>query len=341
MFTSVEFARAFFQTFDGSAIDLFRRYLQRNPGVRKWMIAADFSLSDPARFFDCFAFTFWPYDDWPDRIAADAVDALPKDLKNTKILTPEAAAWLKDSRRFHVVVAFNKRRPVFYNGPESNALAVAREHVRLTLEALEQRAVDEESRAQITRFKSLKAKSDARGFNTKLLANIWVLAQLFAILTFVLGREGRSEVLGWFPDRDDMTNWCDGIWRDYTFGSLHALCDAFAVDMRNTRTVAAGPDRSGPQEVMWFDHMIRAADWLAGVVGAWNPEANLVPGHHPKYQHTLEQVIADSDNIIVIKGSHEEKGLQFSRIAVQRDQASECSLGRSGTRNCTPPTGAT
>jgi hypothetical protein len=64
--------------------------------------------------------------------------------------------------------------------------------------------------------------------------------------------------------------------------------------------------------------MIRPADWLAGVTGAWHWEANSVPGDHPKYRGMLEEVIADAKNIIVIKGKFQEQGLQFSRLDVHR-----------------------
>jgi hypothetical protein len=321
MLTPVDFARAFLETFDGSAVNLFQKYLRRNSGVVKWMIAADFSLSDPRRSHDCFAFTFWPYDDTLDQIAADTVAALPKDLKKSKSLTPEAVAWLRDARRFHVIVTFNQQRPVFYNGPGSNALAVAREHIAVSLEMLERMGNEGELGGMNARFSSLNDKARANGFNTKLLANIWLLGRLFAILTLILGRERRSEMIGWFPDRDDITNWCDGIWRDYVFGDIHVLCDAFGIDMSNTRTVAAAPDRCGPQEIMWFDYMIRAADWRAGVIGTWNRTHNLVPGDQPKNQDILEQVIADAENIVILNCNLKKDGLQFSRIVVHRDPA--------------------
>lgn len=112
-----------------------------------------------------------------------------------------------------------------------------------------------------------------------------------------------------------MTNWCDGIWRDYADWNVHAFEDAFTVDLRSTRIAVGAPDRSG---VMWYDYMIRAPDWFAGSVAAWDRNNNLIPSEHSKYKQMLEQVVADADNIIVLHLDITEGGAQFRRIDVKR-----------------------
>ena len=57
----------------------------------------------------------------------------------------------------------------------------------------------------LRRFKGLKQDAQANGFNVGLLADIWLLAIWFAILTVLLGRERQCEIVSWFPDRDSMT----------------------------------------------------------------------------------------------------------------------------------------
>jgi hypothetical protein len=91
------------------------------------------------------------------------------------------------------------------------------------------------------------------------------------------------------------------------------------VDLKNTKVVAAAPDRNGHEEIMWFDYMIRAADWFAGSVAAWDRENNLIPGNHVKYQQMLEEVIADAENIIVLHLDMSETKAQFRRIEVKSE----------------------
>lgn len=316
MHSQVKVAELFLNTFDGSAAEDFRSYLSGHPQVTKWMIAADFSLHDPERPMDCMAFTFIPYDAEFDELKADVHAALPKDLKKTKALSSEAAAWLREKRRFHVPITLSKLRQVFYNDAQSDSLRVAREHIEFTISALNQSPGM--YAGMLKRFKKLQQAAKANSFNVELLSDIWLLGIWFGVLTLVLARERRCEIIGWFPDRDNMTNWCDGVWQDYALENARSFCDIHQVDLHATKLVAGAPDRSIGKEAMWFDHTIRAADWFAGSIGAWDRSPNLVPSEHPKYRQMLENVVADAENIAIIHCDIAEQ-MQFRRIlAVSR-----------------------
>ena len=125
-------------------------------------------------------------------------------------------------------------------------------------------------------------------------------------------------MIGWFPDRDNMTNYCDHIWADYALWNAQSFAECFEVDMRGTQCPIGVPDRSGPKERMWFDYMIRAADWLAGAVGAWDRVNNLIPGEHLKYRQMLEEVITDANNIVILHFDITDTGMQFRRILPTR-----------------------
>ena len=267
---------------------------------------------------DCFSFTILPYDAWPADLEKDVAEALPKDLKKSKALDEEGMEWLRDPRRFHIMITVNKDRVPFSNGPGTDHLAIAREHINKTITEAVAQGVKPDT---IKRFKKLKGEAQAKGFNVELLGDLWLLAVWFAVLTIILGRERQSETIGWFPDRDSMTNWCDGIWQDYADWNVHALADALMVDMRSTQLAVGAPDRSSAKEIMWYDYMIRAADWFAGSVAAWDRQNNLIPGEHSKYKQMLEDVVADGDNIVILHFDITDAGAQFRRIAVERTPA--------------------
>lgn len=161
---------------------------------------------------------------------------------------------------------------------------------------------------------------------------MWLLALFFAAITTLIGRERRSEIIGWFPDRDNMTNWSDGIWHDYAFWNTRALADSFEVDLRATQIGVGLPDRRGGQEIMWFDYLLRAADWFAGAVTEWDRKTALDPKKHPKYREMWEQVIAGADNVVVLHLDIGSNGAQFRRIDARRIENEE----RSGTSRKEP-----
>ncbi|MFT3686412.1 MAG: hypothetical protein QM783_16070 [Phycisphaerales bacterium] len=294
---------------------MFQRYLNRHSRVGKWIIAADFALHDKTRPMDCFAFTILPYDAWPAVIREDVAKALPRDLKESKALTERGIEWLRDPRQgFHVVITVEQKRPLFTNSAGTDPRAIAREHVRQTIATAKTLGLGSDT---ITRLKKLHAKTQARQFNVKLLEDVYLLSGWFAALTVILGRARSCECLGWFPDRDSMTVWCDGIWQDFVFLNVHVLAPALAVDMRNTKLVIGAPDRSGDQEIMWYDYMIRASDWFAGAVAAWDRPSNRVPDKHQKYKQMVEDVLADSENTVILHFEFAKGYAQGRRIVVE------------------------
>jgi hypothetical protein len=71
---------------------------------------------------DCFSFTILPYDAWPAELEKDVAEALPKGLKKTKTLDEEGVEWLRNPRRFHIMITVNKDHVPFSNGPGTDHL---------------------------------------------------------------------------------------------------------------------------------------------------------------------------------------------------------------------------
>ncbi len=312
MHSPVTLATQFVETFDGSARADLQRFIAQHWNVTKWLVSADFALHDPSRPNDCFAFTIFPYDTWPADLEREVAAALPRDLKAAKDLDAAAVGWLRDGRAFHIAIKVDRTRAVFCNGDGSDALSVAREHIEKTLIAAPA------AKADMSRFKKLKQASLAKAFNHELLGDVWLLGFFYALITCLVHRERPVDMVAWFPDRDDMTTWCEGVWYDYAYWNVHAFCDALDLDMRSTEIVVGAPDRSGAKEVMWFDHLIRGPDWFAGVVAAWDLERNLIPLDHAKYRTMVEQVMCDAANFVLVRMRFDAEGVQFSRIVSTR-----------------------
>ncbi|MGH6635250.1 MAG: hypothetical protein ACRED0_03650 [Gammaproteobacteria bacterium] len=265
MIQPTEFLRVFFDTVDKSAIDAFRNFLAANPHVKKWQIAADFCLHDKERPNNAFTFTIIPYDAYPDLLVAEIRGALPKDLKKTKNIERDAAAFLAHPRRFHFGFVMQNAPAVSNNGPGSDPLQVAREILKITVDSMVQQR---RSKENVGRLKKLKQEAQAKNFNVELLADLYMLSHLFCFVTLLLARECSVELIGWFSDCDSMTTWCDGMVWDIGRENLYGLAQHFTVPMLPGMPVIAVPTPNAGANAMWFDEFIRLPDYIAGILCA-------------------------------------------------------------------------
>lgn len=142
MVSPTDIARAIIETFDKGAVGHFRRWLAQHPYVDKWIIAADFALRDKSRPNDCYAFTIFPYDAWPDHLKADIKAHLPRGIKKSKTLSGESETWLRDERRFHFIIPINRNRRFFLNKEGDDQRKIARESISITLSKIQKNGAD-------------------------------------------------------------------------------------------------------------------------------------------------------------------------------------------------------
>lgn len=297
MISPLDIAKGIIETFDKSAVELFRQWFQRHQATEKWIISADFALRDPSRPGDCYAFSIFPYDAWPQDIEADIRANLPRDIKKSKALDTKAAAWLRDDRRFHIILPINTDRTFYLNKPDDSEVKVARESITLTLQSMQSAGA---GAATILRQKKLQNAAQAKNFNVALLTDLTLLALFLPIVTLLLARERQPKEVGWFCDRDSMTTWCDGVVWEHALGNLQGLANALQINIGELNPAIAVPDPKSKSRSLWYDDYIRSADWLAGALAAWEWKANKVPGHHLKYRQMIEDVFAGTTNAVVL-----------------------------------------
>ena len=170
-----QIARCFFETFDKSAVQVFRRWLGSQQKTTKWIIAADFVLRDKSRPSDCFAFTIIPYDLYLEDFSQEVQKHLPKDMKKSKTLDASGAAWLRNPRHFHVLIPMRQDRIFYSNGPDTKSIDVIRDSIKFSTEKFIELERGEE---QIERLKKALQKSKANSFNTGLLHGPHIISPL-------------------------------------------------------------------------------------------------------------------------------------------------------------------
>lgn len=302
--------KALFETFDKSGRAALQDFLTANSGIEKWHIAADFCLHDSDRPNNVFAFSIIPYDSEFSTIKSQIHDALPKDWKKSKNITPQAIEFLHDKRRFHIAFVLPHAPQVFNNGEDTSPLEIARESISITVDTLIAQGRTGDS---LRRLKALKQESKANRFNVELLSDLYLLSDLFCFVTLALARERNIDVVGWLPDRDKMTTWCEGVVFDVGVQCLIGLSEHFKIPVPEKGPLIAAPTPDAGKDAMWYDELVRLPDYVAGILSAWNFGTNEIPAERDKYRVMAQDFAAFAENIMVFKVRY-DTGFQAGRI---------------------------
>lgn len=304
---------AFFETFDGSARADLARFMARFPDTGTWLIAADYVVSDKGRPNDVFAFSILPYAEELNALRRRLADGLPRDIKATRDFTSSAGRTLRAPNVFHVPLVLPKGRLLLgYTGRDS--LANGRRAVAdLVRDAIEMERGDEAVKA----MQRLQRGVNAKNYNHRLLADVFLLAAMFAALSIAVLRERSEARTVWMSDRDRMTSWCGGALWYLAQLNLRGVAETMGIDRE-----AEGPGVCvpSPDGTMWFDEMVRLPDHMAGALSAWN----LISGEPAPtskkelVSDMLSKVFADAENVAVIRLGTEHDGFNWSRIVFGR-----------------------
>ena len=142
---------------------------------------------------------------------------------------------------------------------------------------------------------------------------------LFCFVTLLLARERSVEIVGWLPDRDKMTTWCEGVIFDLGVENLTGVAAHFGINLPMRALQIALPTPDAGKDAMWFDELIRLPDYVAGILAAWNFETNEIPGDKDKYRVMAQEFSASAENIMVFKVRYDTE-FQSSRLVFGRHE---------------------
>src|ERR1700676_3710222 len=305
MILATDLADALFEAFDTIAAT-FKAWMQEHKEWQ-WIISADYALRDPSSPGDCFAFTVMPYDKPLSAFEAEVNGTRLRDIKDSRELSDDQVSWLRDKRHFHFVFPINRDRKFFF---EQGRLPreVAHECAKVIRDHFVAAGRHPD---QLKRVNSLVEMTKSNGFNVGLYTDVTLLSLLFPLVTLLIRREQPSSRVFWFSDRDSMTTWGEGVLWDLAMENLVGLSERFGLEYRGAPIIGT-PDTSGGAEVMWFDHYIRSADWLAGSMAAWDREKNEWPDK-AKYDRMIRDVIAESEKAVFFPVSLTTEGWKIGK----------------------------
>ena len=198
-------------TFGMSAIREFRNFLAKHPMVTKWMIASDFVINEPQAASDAYAYTFFPYNAEIQDLKAKVVKLVPKDFKKTKTVQPQLHEFFKSGETFTICLLTPKKYNV------AGDIHAVRRSLDETLRMMRNWHDADGQQKVIKAFERLKERAKANNFNAQLMSTIMIATVLAAFCGIILAQERKIEIVGWFPDRDNITTSYERI-AEYMFG---------------------------------------------------------------------------------------------------------------------------
>jgi hypothetical protein len=175
------------------------------------VIACDFVINEEQAASDAYAYTFFPYNadlnDWKAKIAT----LFPRDFKKVKQITSETKEFFHSGETFSICLLTPKKfRP-------AGEIDDVRASIDESLKRMRNWYDSDQQKWVIEAFERLREKAKAKNFNTKLMSTMMIATVLAAFCGVMLAKERKIEIVGWFPDRDNITTSYDRI-ADLMFG---------------------------------------------------------------------------------------------------------------------------
>ncbi|WP_342051330.1 MULTISPECIES: hypothetical protein [unclassified Cupriavidus] len=313
MFHPLDILNCIFDTFDQGLLKDFQGFLAGKKHVSKWMIAADFCI-DAKRPNTIFAFSVLPHDAAPESIQRKIASSLPSDWKSSRDLTEAATSILRSDEYYHFCFVLDRKYKYFQDENGNSSPRNAKKAIEKTLSLIRKKA----SQETLTRAYKLRQESLKKNFSTSLASQICLFSIFYSFITLALLRERKSELIGWFPDRDKITEYCDGVAWDFLNYNVAGMAEKLGISIAGVEFGNAIPDPTQrPEDAMWFDEMIRLPDYLASPLSVLDLTKNELVVDKKKYSDALNNVFVGTQNIAVFRLHIKPGSAQAARLSIQ------------------------
>lgn len=295
-------------TFDKSAKKEFKAFLAKHPAVTKWIIVADFVIGDPQAAHDAYAYTLFPYNTDIEELKASIAGLVPKDFKKTKTIEPRLHEFLLSGATFTICLLTPKKYKI------AGDIQDVRRGLDETLSMMRKWHDAGNQGEVIKAFERLRESAKSNNFKAQLMSTMMIATVLAAFCAVILAQERKIEIVGWFPDRDNVTTAYESIAHHMFAVDFSAFCQRHGIDARPIKTVIGlpKPDPAKPNQ-SWYDELIRIPDFLAGPLAAWNIMDNLVTGRQ-KYVDLLRGAVADNPYLVTLRLVDTDQGIGIGRV---------------------------
>lgn len=218
----------------------------------------------------------------------------PHDLKHTRDITESMLTMLSNDMFFSISVILEED---FYFSQFNKFafLKLADDYIKmLNMWSDNQPYKKDYYDKVIKKFRIFKNEVNRKSFNIGLAQEIISLSFFVSYITYLLKKYIDIKGICWFSDRDKMTDAYNKIIYDLYEIQGHTFCVNNNIDYEIINGIGV-PDRGSDK--LWFDELVRIADYICGALADYNFENNGVT--HKKHLMLHEKLIADNQNILI------------------------------------------
>lgn len=294
------------QTVQKSLLGDFQSYLSNHSDQKQFCIYSDYCLDDKNKLNSVASFTIAPIWTAFPELKNIAVKAIPKDIKKTKDLTDLGAQLIKNKAFFHISFVIKNTDGLLYKEGKT-IQEVMIQGISETISMIEGWKKNQPQgiakfTEQVKKFKKWQQRLK-KNPNIKLSKQIILISAMVGYIAFLITKYAIATDIVWFSDRDKIIHSYDGVAYDLFDIWHYGLCEKYEAIEPYSKIGLGTSEQSTAN--LWFDHLIRLPDYLAGALSSWDTEENLV--HMPKHASVLQKVFADNNfcsiiNININKG---------------------------------------
>ena len=152
--------------------------------------------------------------------------------------------------------------------------------------------------SEINTLTRLRRKANSQRFNVRLFDNIVLAAAFAAFLTYLLCSYRSVTRVGWFSDRDSISNAYERFAQYLYASNVVTLSQRHLQGSPGPMLGVNGVVPPGGRP--WCDAFVRAPDYFAGTVSAWHFDMNLIADTE-KHREVVVDAIAGNPNVEVIR----------------------------------------
>lgn len=280
--------KTFSKELDARFTEFVRRYQ-----TKKWTIYSDYVLGDKTRPNDTYVFSVMPAGDYLDGLTETILQSAHFDLKDTREISEEMFALLRDPRIFSLCFIIEKP------GLLPTDQKPRRKLLENTLSLTEKWENASEMGPVIHKFRGLVQKSKANSFNGRVLDQMFAATVLAAFVTYLLCKNCDAELIGWFSDRDSITTSHQRIANDMFAINVNTFIERYLEGMKIPKLACNDIPEEGGR--MWCDAHLRVPDHFAGAISVWKLAEGATVSVSAKYGTLITRALADNPQVMVVR----------------------------------------
>ncbi|MBC3212922.1 hypothetical protein [Serratia fonticola] len=278
----------------------FKRFLNKNKHITKWMIFSDYAFYDQEKPNDVVTFSIIPYQydfyDFGDFIGSISF----KDAKKLKAIKKNFINFINSNEILSLSIILPPKRRLDPINEREMLKSRFKMVINMAKHWIKNEGEKEYYKEILKKYKEMLAELNKAGANLKYVRDMDIVASFVSYISFQICQENRTELVGWFSDRDAILDYKINQFKkplifDLIDNLFHVLM--FNIDENYKERIVYGvPEKNGP---VWYDNYNRIPDLIAAALSDF--DFNKSKCTNEKFKPVMERLMTNSDKNIVYR----------------------------------------